>query len=59
MLTTYIARAPGRARYEVVDVHISRLRRKLPSLRAHLTAIRGIGYRLDVDASGPLHATGS
>ena len=30
-----------------VDVHISRLRRKLPSLAAHLTALRGIGYRLD------------
>jgi DNA-binding winged helix-turn-helix (wHTH) protein len=42
-----------------VDVHISRLRRKLPSLRAHLTAIRGIGYRVDVDASDPLHAIGS
>lgn len=42
-----------------VDVHISRLRRKLPSLRAHLTALRGIGYRVDVDASRPVHATGS
>lgn len=30
-----------------VDVHISRLRRKLPSLAAHLVALRGIGYRLD------------
>lgn len=30
-----------------VDVHISRLRRKLPSLAAQLVALRGIGYRLD------------
>lgn len=30
-----------------VDVHISRLRRKLPSLRGRLVAIRNIGYRLD------------
>lgn len=30
-----------------VDVHVSRLRRKLPSLRGLLTAIRQIGYRLD------------
>jgi DNA-binding winged helix-turn-helix (wHTH) protein len=29
-----------------VDVHISRLRRKLPSLRDRLTAIRQLGYRL-------------
>jgi hypothetical protein len=32
-----------------VDVHMSRLRRKLPSLRERLIAVRGIGYRLDVD----------
>jgi DNA-binding winged helix-turn-helix (wHTH) protein len=32
-----------------VDVHISRLRRKLPSLRERLVAIRHIGYRLDDD----------
>lgn len=30
-----------------VDVHISRLRRKLPSLRGQLVAIKGLGYRLD------------
>jgi DNA-binding response OmpR family regulator len=30
-----------------VDVHISRLRRKLPSLRPHLVAIKQVGYRLD------------
>src|SRR5690606_33883979 len=34
-----------------VDVHISRLRRKLPSLRGRLTALRGIGYRLDVESA--------
>lgn len=32
-----------------VDVHISRLRRKLPSLRGRLVAIRHVGYRLDED----------
>jgi DNA-binding winged helix-turn-helix (wHTH) protein len=42
-----------------VDVHISRLRRKLPSLRNHLTALRGIGYRVDADVRSALHATGS
>jgi DNA-binding winged helix-turn-helix (wHTH) protein len=30
-----------------VDVHISRLRRKLPSLRGRLVAIKGLGYRLE------------
>jgi DNA-binding winged helix-turn-helix (wHTH) protein len=30
-----------------VDVHISRLRRKLPSLRARLVAIKNVGYRLE------------
>lgn len=30
-----------------VDVHVSRLRRKLPSLAGRLVAIRNIGYRLD------------
>jgi DNA-binding winged helix-turn-helix (wHTH) protein len=30
-----------------VDVHISRLRRKLPSLKTHLVAIKHVGYRLD------------
>ena len=33
-----------------VDVHISRLRRKLPSLGNRLVAIKHVGYRLDVDA---------
>jgi DNA-binding winged helix-turn-helix (wHTH) protein len=42
-----------------VDVHVSRLRRKLPVLRGHLTALRGIGYRLDVDASDRGHAAGA
>jgi DNA-binding response OmpR family regulator len=32
-----------------VDVHISRLRRKLPSLRGRLLAIRHIGYRLECE----------
>jgi len=32
-----------------VDVHISRLRTKLPSLKGRLIAIRNIGYRLDAD----------
>jgi DNA-binding winged helix-turn-helix (wHTH) protein len=32
-----------------VDVHISRLRRKLPSLRERLVAIKNLGYRLDED----------
>jgi hypothetical protein len=31
-----------------VDVHVSRLRRKLPSLRGRLVAIRHLGYRLDL-----------
>jgi DNA-binding winged helix-turn-helix (wHTH) protein len=35
-----------------VDVHISRLRRKLPSLRARLVAVKHVGYRLDADAAG-------
>lgn len=34
-----------------VDVHVSRLRRKLPSLRGCLVALRGIGYRLDVETA--------
>jgi DNA-binding response OmpR family regulator len=33
-----------------VDVHISRLRRKLPPLRGVLCAVRHIGYRLDLGA---------
>ena len=37
-----------------VDVHISRLRRKLPSLRGQLTAIRNIGYRLETMAELPV-----
>jgi len=32
-----------------VDVHASRLRRKLPSLRDRLVAIKHVGYRLDVE----------
>ena len=30
-----------------VDVHISRLKKKLPSLRGRLVALRNLGYRLD------------
>ena len=41
-----------------VDVHISRLRRKIPSLRNHLTAIRGIGYRVDIDTARQPLASG-
>jgi DNA-binding response OmpR family regulator len=41
-----------------VDVHVSRLRRKLPSLRDRLLAIRNLGYRLEVDAPKRV-ATGS
>jgi DNA-binding response OmpR family regulator len=40
-----------------VDVHISRLRRKLPSLRGRLVAIRNIGYRLDADAPAQTRAS--
>ncbi len=32
-----------------VDVHVSRLRTKLPSLKACLVAVKGVGYRLDAD----------
>lgn len=32
-----------------VDVHVSRLRKKLPSLRQSLVAMKGVGYRLDTD----------
>ena len=32
-----------------VDVHVSRLRRKLPSLGSRLVAIKHLGYRLDAD----------
>jgi DNA-binding response OmpR family regulator len=41
-----------------VDVHISRLRRKLPSLRARRAAIRHVGYRLD-DAEMPARVANS
>ena len=34
-----------------VDVHISRLRRKLPSLRGRLVAIKGLGYRVELDGA--------
>lgn len=37
-----------------VDVHISRLRRKLPSLRHHLVAIKHVGYRLDSEQSAQI-----
>lgn len=40
-----------------VDVHISRLRRTLPSLRGYLTTLRNIGYRLDWPAE-PRMASG-
>jgi DNA-binding winged helix-turn-helix (wHTH) protein len=32
-----------------VDVHVSRIRRKLPQLRDRLRAVRHVGYRLDLD----------
>jgi DNA-binding winged helix-turn-helix (wHTH) protein len=32
-----------------VDVHVSRLRRKLPSLAGRLVAIKHLGYRLELD----------
>lgn len=32
-----------------VDVHVSRLRRKLPSLAARLVAVKHVGYRLDAE----------
>lgn len=32
-----------------VDVHVSRLRKKLPSLKESLVAMKGVGYRLDTD----------
>ena len=32
-----------------VDVHVSRLRRKLPSLNGRLLGIKHLGYRLDVE----------
>lgn len=34
-----------------VDVHVSRLRRKLPSLRGRLVAVKHLGYRLDTDVT--------
>jgi PAS domain S-box-containing protein len=34
-----------------VDVHVSRLRRKLPSLRGALHAVKHVGYRLDAEAT--------
>lgn len=40
-----------------VDVHISRLRSKLPPLRALLTAVKHVGYRLDFDALRELRST--
>lgn len=42
-----------------VDVHVARLRRKLPSLAGRLTAVRGIGYRLRDDDHDDHAATGS
>lgn len=37
-----------------VDVHVSRLRRKLPSLRNRLVAIKHVGYRLDEEPSAQI-----
>jgi DNA-binding winged helix-turn-helix (wHTH) protein len=42
-----------------VDVHVSRLRRKLPSLRGRLVAIRHLGYRLDLDTEPVAHVANS
>jgi hypothetical protein len=41
-----------------VDVHVSRLRRKLPSLAGRLVGIRNIGYRLDGEESVAPSAAG-
>ena len=35
---------PGNTR--TVDVHINRLRKKVPSLAPNLTAVRSLGYKL-------------
>lgn len=40
-----------------VDVHVSRLRSKLPSLRARLATVKGIGYRLEADSLLPKAAS--
>jgi PAS domain S-box-containing protein len=40
-----------------VDVHISRLRTKLPPLRALLTAVKHLGYRLEPDAFREVRST--
>jgi DNA-binding response OmpR family regulator len=42
-----------------VDVHVSRLRRKLPSLGGRLVAIRNIGYRLDADDESAVRVANS
>lgn len=33
--------------HRTVDVHVSRLRKKLPSLRERFVAVKNIGYRLE------------
>jgi hypothetical protein len=42
-----------------VDVHVSRLRRKLPSLNGRLLAIKHLGYRLELDPPGELEIANS
>lgn len=39
-----------------IDVHVSRLRRKLPSLASRLVAVKNLGYRIDMDDE-PLQKT--
>jgi two-component system phosphate regulon response regulator PhoB len=41
-----------------VDVHVSRVRRKLPPLRAFLRAVKHVGYRLEA-AEAPAVNTGT
>lgn len=42
-----------------VDVHVSRLRRKLPSLSGRLLAIKHLGYRLELESPGELKIANS
>lgn len=42
-----------------IDVHVSRLRRKLPSLASRLVAVKNLGYRIDMDEERALGSTAS
>jgi two-component system phosphate regulon response regulator PhoB len=37
-----------------VDTHVKRLREKLGPSAGHVETVRGVGYRFNIDASGPL-----